>query len=192
MAIQLATYTFVVARSSDFAIGQGNQLPWKLPSDLKNFKAITMGNPIVMGRRTFDSIGRPLPGRPNIVISREGGQDRSGVSFVTSKEDAMALAQHEARRLNATEVMIVGGGEIFRLFDRDATKVHLTEVQTTIPLGDAHYYRQFSDDEWFTRTRSVHRYAGDEFSYVVTTHERRAVDANIVRHCERNGTYAFV
>jgi dihydrofolate reductase len=192
MAVKLATYTFVVARSRDYAIGQGNELPWKLPSDLKNFKAVTMGSPIVMGRRTFESIGRPLPGRPNIVISREGGQNRTGVTFVTSKDAAMTLAQQEARKLNAAEIMIVGGGEIFKLFDRDATKVHLTEVDTTIPSGDAHYCRQFPENEWIESARRAYKHPGDEFGYVVTTYERRPLETSIGRVDMRSIEHAFV
>lgn len=173
MAASIATYTFVVARSQDYAIGQGNALPWRLPSDLKSFKLLTMGKPIVMGRRTYDSIGRPLPGRPNIIISRDGGNDRPGLYFVTSKDDATRLAQSEARRLDASEIMIVGGAEIFNLFAREVSKVHLTEVHTLIPAGDAHYKRDFSGPEW----RVVHSYSmsagnGDEYGYDVTTYER--------------------
>lgn len=176
MAANIATYTFVVARSQDHAIGQGNALPWSLPSDLRNFKSLTMGKPIVMGRRTYESIGRPLPGRPNIIISREGGKDQPGLFFVTSKEEAMTLAQSEARKLGANEVMIVGGAEIFNLFAREASKVHLTEVKTLIPTGDAHYRRDFSGPEWrVLRSYSMNAGCGDQYSYEVTTYERHVV-----------------
>lgn len=172
-----ATYTFVVARSRDYAIGQGNALPWKLPSDLKSFKSLTMGKPIVMGRRTYESIGKPLPGRPNIVISREGGIDRPGLSFVSSKEAATRLAQAEARRLGADEIMIVGGAEIFNLFSKEVSKVHLTEVDTFIPDGDAHYGRQFDAPEWCEVQKiQMEGAPGDEYRYVVTTYTRRMTD----------------
>ena len=187
MAEVIATYTFVVARSQDYAIGRGNALPWKLPSDLKSFKSLTMGKPIVMGRRTFESIGRPLPGRPNIIISREGGTDQIGLYFVTSKDAAMQLAQREARALGANEIMIVGGAEIFNLFAKEVTKVHLTEVKTVIPEGDAHYTREFSAPEWTVVQRyEVAAKAGDQHSYLVTTYERRDVaSGQLSYHCRQ-------
>ena len=191
MADHLATYTFVVARSRDGAIGRGNALPWKLPSDLRSFKTLTMGKPIVMGRRTFKSIGRPLPGRPNIVISREGGTDQPGLYFVKSKDEAMRLAQSKARDLRAKEIMIVGGAEIFNLFGREVTKVHLTEVDTAIPEGDAHYLRDFNNADWVpTYNHRVIAEAGDEYNYIVTTYERRR--AQISRQASAGREFAHV
>lgn len=180
MASQPMIYSFIVARSRDHAIGCENALPWRLPSDLRRFKQLTLGKPIIMGRRTYDSIGHPLPGRPNIVISREKGEDRAGLTFVSSKEEAMRLAETEARRLGVREVMVVGGAEIFELFDQDASRVYLTEVETQVSKGDAYYTRNFSD--WIVKHReSVSNRPNDEFDYVLTIFERPALERSLAQ-----------
>jgi dihydrofolate reductase len=130
----------VVAVSTNNVIGADGRLPWRLPEDLKRFKEITMGKPIVMGRLTYESIGRPLPGRQNIVITRQAGYVAKGCDVVSSPADALRAAG------NVGEVMIIGGGEIYRQFLRRAQRVYLTRVHQSID-GDA-YFPGLPDDEW--------------------------------------------
>lgn len=124
--------TLIVAVADNGVIGRQNELPWRLPEDLKRFKALTMGKPIVMGRKTFESIGKPLPGRTNIVVSRQAGLSLPGCVVVDSLAAALAAAGH------VDEVMIIGGGEIYRQALAQADCVQLTEVHAAIE-GDARF-----------------------------------------------------
>ncbi len=110
-------------------------MPWKLSSDLKRFKAITTGNPIIMGRKTYESIGRPLPGRHNIVISRNADFSAEGVHAVKSVEQALQIAQLWGQGNGASEICILGGGEIYRLFLDLAHRIYYTKVKAK-PGGD--------------------------------------------------------
>ncbi|MGH8178324.1 MAG: dihydrofolate reductase [Steroidobacter sp.] len=132
--------SIVVAASENHVIGVGNQLPWRLPDDLKRFKALTMGKPILMGRKTFESIGRPLPGRLNIVISRQSGLALEGAIVVDSVDAALAAAQP------SPEVMLIGGAEIFRQALPRTSTIYMTWVHATLP-GDAHF-PALSGEEW--------------------------------------------
>lgn len=116
---------FVVAMTRSGVMGKNNTLPWYLPEDLKHFKKVTMGNPIVMGRKTYESIGRPLPGRRNIVLSRQTDLDYAGVEVYASFELALAELQKEA---SIQEVDIIGGAEIFKQTIDKATKLHITWI----------------------------------------------------------------
>lgn len=126
----------IVAAADNDVIGRDNALPWHLPADLKHFKRITMGKPIIMGRRTFDSIGRPLPGRSNIVISRRSDYAAEGVHCVTSLGTAIELAQDVARADGSEELVIIGGAQIYALAMPLASRLYLTRVHTQ-PAGDA-------------------------------------------------------
>ena len=114
--------SLIVAVADNGVIGRDNALPWHLPEDLKRFKRITMGKPIVMGRKTFESIGKPVPGRQNIVVTRDANSHREGVIVVHSVDEAVAAAR------GAAEIMIIGGADLFRLFLPRAGRVHLTRV----------------------------------------------------------------
>src|SRR5690242_21477778 len=114
--------SIIVAVADNGVIGSGNHLPWRLPDDLKRFKALSLGKPIVMGRKTFDSIGRPLPGRLNIVISRQPGLEIPGCTVVTSIDAAIAAAQP------APEIVIIGGADIYRQVLPRVQVIHLTRV----------------------------------------------------------------
>jgi dihydrofolate reductase len=116
----------VVAADERGGIGHVGGLPWHLPHDLKRFKAITMGKPIVMGRRTWDSIGRPLPGRRSIVVSRQAGLAIEGAEVVGSLEEALGAAS------DAPEVCVIGGAELYRLALPRADVIHLTRVHATV------------------------------------------------------------
>ena len=106
--------SIIVAAAKNLAIGKDNQLLWHLPEDLKYFKRVTMGKPIVMGRKTFESIGRPLPGRLNIVITRQSDWQHEGVKVVHSIEEALILAESQSFIDGSDEVMVIGGAEIYK------------------------------------------------------------------------------
>lgn len=130
--------TFVVAVSENGVIGREGDMPWQLSSDLKRFKALTIGRPVIMGRKTYLSIGRPLPGRPNIVITRDKGFSADGAHVVSSVEDAISLAETFARRDGVDEIAVIGGGEIYRqLMDR-ADILHVTHVEEALD-GDTRF-----------------------------------------------------
>jgi dihydrofolate reductase len=124
--------TLIVAAADNGTIGRENSLPWHLPDDLKRFKSLTLGKPIVMGRRTFESIGKPLPGRQNIVVTRDANYRRDGVTVVHDPEAALRAAA------GAPEIMIIGGAELFRAFLPAAQRVHLTRVHADI-AGDVQW-----------------------------------------------------
>lgn len=125
--------THVVAVSENAVIGRDGDMPWKLSTDLKRFKALTMGKPVVMGRKTWDSIGRPLPGRSNIVISRRSDFLPEGATLVSSLEAALDTA-----RAFGPEICIIGGGEIYRQSMDLTDVIHLTRVESVIE-GDTRY-----------------------------------------------------
>jgi len=118
--------SLIVAVADNGVIGRDNALPWHLPEDLKRFKRITLGKPVVMGRKTFESIGKPLPGRQNIVVSRDASYQRDGVTVVQSVDAAIAAAE------GAAEIMVIGGADLFRLFLPRAGRVHLTRVMADV------------------------------------------------------------
>ena len=113
--------SIIVAMSNNNVIGINNTLPWHIPQDLKRFKSLTMGNPIVMGRKTFDSIGRPLPGRKNIVITRNEDSIIEGVEIVNSINSLLALIKNEEH------VFVIGGEQIYKIFLDHATHLYVTE-----------------------------------------------------------------
>jgi len=127
-----AIVSLVVARADNGVIGAAGAIPWRIPEDMKRFKAITMGKPVVMGRKTWDSLPRkPLPGRTNIVITRDRVWRADGAVVAASVEEALALAEREGPK----EIAIVGGAEIYRLALPHANRIHLTEVHAS-PAGD--------------------------------------------------------
>ncbi len=137
----MTVIALVVAVSRNGVIGRNGGLPWHLSSDLKRFKAITMGKPVVMGRKTWESLPRkPLPGRRNIVITRSAGYVAEGADIVATAEAALRLVA------GAEEICILGGGEIYRLFLPLAGRVYLTEVQLEV-TGDT-YFPSLPATEW--------------------------------------------
>ena len=144
----MAILSFVVAMARNGIIGQDNQLPWRLPADLRHFKAVTMGKPIIMGRKTYESIGRPLPGRTNIVLTRAPDYTAEGCLVVHSVEEALAAAG------DAEEVMIIGGAELYRQLLPRADRIYLTRVEEDV-AGDT-YFPQLDADRWHERSREAH------------------------------------
>ena len=131
--IQLAV---IVAAAENGVIGRNNTLPWHLSEDLRYFKKVTLGKPIVMGRKTFESIGRPLPGRTNIVITRNPGFQAEGVRVVASLDDALRLAQDIASIEGVRELVVIGGAEIYKAAIPRADRLYITEVHASVE-GDA-------------------------------------------------------
>jgi dihydrofolate reductase len=126
------TISLVAAMAKNRVIGKDNAMPWHLPADLKHFKAVTLGKPIIMGRKTFESIGRPLPGRQNIVISRNANYQCEGCDTVTSIEAALELVkQHD-------EVMLIGGGFLYNQVLPMANKLYLTFIDLEVD-GDTFF-----------------------------------------------------
>ena len=134
----------IVAMASNRTIGRDNELPWRLPEDLKYFKSVTMGKPIVMGRKTFDSIGRPLPGRLNIVITRNAEWQHLGVKTASSLQKAVAIAVETQPKIR--EVMVIGGAEIYRAAIELADRLYITRVQAQVE-GDA-FFPEYDEAAW--------------------------------------------
>jgi dihydrofolate reductase len=126
----------VVAVADNGVIGRDNALPWRQRTDLQHFKAVTMGRPVIMGRRTLDSIGRVLPGRPTIVLSRGTPDLPDGVHLAHSPDEAVATAKAIARELGVGEIMVIGGAEVYRALAPQIDTVELTEIHAS-PQGDA-------------------------------------------------------
>lgn len=124
--------SLVVAMAENGVIGRDNGLPWRLSSDLRRFKALTIGKPVVMGRKCYQSIGKPLPGRPNVVITRDRSYRPDGVIVVHSYEEAIAVATAEAEKLGADEIAVIGGGEIYQLAMDTADLLHVTHIDAVI------------------------------------------------------------
>jgi dihydrofolate reductase len=138
--------SLIVAVSRNGVIGIDNQLPWHLPEDLKYFKSVTMGKPIIMGRKTFDSIGRPLPGRTNIVITRDSSWQVDGVEVARTLAQAMTLGQLACAQADVDEAMVIGGEQIYRMTLPAADRLYLTEVQAEVE-GDA-FFPEFDTKDW--------------------------------------------
>lgn len=136
----------IVAQAKNRVIGINNKLPWHLPEDLRYFKQVTMAKPIIMGRNTFESIGRPLPGRTNIVISRQENYAPANVKVVSSLEDAIDLAESICLIDGAEEAMVIGGAQIYTQALEKADRLYLTEVDAEIE-GDA-WFPEFQRENW--------------------------------------------
>jgi dihydrofolate reductase len=137
----------VAALDRHRAIGRGNELPWRLPDDLKRFKALTLGKPVLMGRKTAQSLGRALPGRRSLVLTRSGSVPFAGMEAVASLDEAITLA-------GAADLMVIGGGEIYALALPFANTMHLTHVDTEVADADA-YFPAFDPAQWQARFRET-------------------------------------
>lgn len=142
------TLSLVAAVDRALAIGRGNALPWHLPDDLRRFKALTLGKPILMGGNTARSLGRALPGRRNLVLTRGGLAPFAGMEAVASLADAQALAAGE-------DLMVIGGGEIYSLALPSADRLYLTHVETTVADADA-FFPAFDTRQWLIDRREAH------------------------------------
>jgi len=160
--------SLIVAIAENGVIGARNQLPWHLPDDLRHFRAITTGHTVITGRKNYESIGRPLPNRRNIVVSRQRGFDAPGCLVAHSLDEALAMAATES------EVFVIGGAQLYAQALPFATRLYLTEIHTTVP-GDT-MFPVFERDEWEERTREDHpaddRHA-HAFSFVLLERKRK-------------------
>ncbi|MGH8492933.1 MAG: dihydrofolate reductase [Moraxellaceae bacterium] len=158
----------IAAVAENGCIGIDNKLPWYLPEDLKYFKAVTSGKPIIMGRTTFDSLGRALPNRTNIVITRNAGFTApEGVRVVHSLEEAIMLAESVAHINGNDEVVVIGGAQIYAQALPRADRLYLTEVKKSV-AGDA-FFPAWEKSDWKEIGRQEHHYepAGLDYSFVV-------------------------
>lgn len=128
----------ILAMAENRVIGKDNRLPWHIPGELKYFKQVTMGKPLLMGRRTFESIGRPLPGRLNIVVTRRPDFRAEGVEVYCGVEPALERARRAARELGVSEVMVIGGAQLYAALLPLADRIYLTEVHFSVD-GDTHF-----------------------------------------------------
>ena len=139
---------FVVAAAQNGVIGRDGQLPWRLPSDLKRFRQLTLGKPVIMGRKTYQSIGKPLDGRDNIVLSRQSDFRASGVAVVGEIGQAIQLGRRLAAARGVHEVAIIGGAEVFRAALAEADRIYLTcvhgapEGETRLPALDPEAWQE--------------------------------------------------
>ncbi len=163
----------MVAVAENGVIGSNNKLPWRLPEDLRYFKRTTMGKPVIMGRKTWDSIGRPLPGRTNIVVSRQPDLQLEGALLAGDLEAALTLAESVAFIDGVEEVVVIGGAELYRLALPQADRLYLTEVHAVV-TGDA-YFPDWRRETWREAMRE--RYMKDEsnpYDYSFVVYERNS------------------
>jgi dihydrofolate reductase len=156
--------TIIAAVAANGIIGKDNRMPWHLPEDLKRFKSLTMGHPMIMGRKTWESLPGRLPGRPHIVVSRNPGYQAAGATVVPSLAAAVAAAG------DAGEVFVIGGAELYAQALAAADRLQLTEIAADF-AGDAHF-PAYDRAAWRETAREAHR-AEAGFDYVFVTYERR-------------------
>lgn len=163
--------SIVVAVAKNGVIGRGNDLPWRIPSDLKNFKATTLGKPVIMGRRTWDSLSRkPLPGRANFVVSRKS-ESLEGAVVCDTPEKALRKAREAARENGAGEVCLIGGAALYGALLPLVSRIYLTEVDLA-PEGDTHF-PVLNPPEWReVSAERVEAGEGDDAGFVVRVLER--------------------
>ncbi|WP_078085519.1 dihydrofolate reductase [Microbulbifer mangrovi] len=170
MAVTSPGLAMIVAMARNRAIGRENTLPWRISGDLQFFKRTTLGKPIVMGRKTFESIGRPLPGRQNIVITRNPDWSVDGVTVVSSLEQALDVAAATAAREGADEVMVIGGAEIYRQAMPLAQRLYVTEVDAEVE-GDAFF--PALNETWREVSRDCYPASEkDEYNYCLVQYDR--------------------
>jgi dihydrofolate reductase len=160
--------SFFIAIAENGVIGKDNAMPWRLSSDLKRLKAMTMGKPIIMGRKTWESFPkRPLPGRPNLIVTRDADYDAPGGEVFTSVDAALVRGEVLAGELGVDEVMILGGAQVYNALLPRATRIYLTEVHAE-PEGDTRF--TFDRAQWHEVSRERHE-AGEKdsapYSYVL-------------------------
>ncbi|NML29499.1 dihydrofolate reductase [Paraburkholderia antibiotica] len=166
----MTTLTLIVARASNGVIGRDNQLPWRLPEDLKFFKRTTMGAPIIMGRKTHESIGRPLPGRRNIVVTRDASRRYQGCDTATNLDDALRLAGQD----QAPQAFLIGGAQLYQEGLQHADKLIVTEIaadfdgDATFPVIDRAVWEEIARE-------AHHSNAPNDFDYAFVTYQRKDV-----------------
>jgi len=161
----------VVAIGENGVIGRGGRLPWHLRSDLQHFKRLTLHKPLIMGRKTYESIGKPLPQRTNIVVTRDPGFAAPGVLLAPDLETAFALARADAERRGTDEIMVIGGSDVFAATMGDADRLEVTLVHAA-PEGDV-AFPPIDPNLWREVARAQHaRGPHDDFDFTTLTYER--------------------
>ena len=160
----------IYAVAENGVIGRDNAMPWRLPTDLKRFKALTLGNAVIMGRRTFESIGRPLPKRTNIVVTRQCGYAHEGIHVVSSPAEALALARSLAV---GNAISVIGGAEIYQQLLPEADRLHVTHVDAR-PNGDTRMDPIDGNDWRLVRSERAERSENDSAGMTFATYERRS------------------
>lgn len=161
----------IAALADNRVIGVDNRLPWRLPADLRYFKATTLGKPVIMGRKTWDSLGRALPGRLNLVVSRQPGLQLDGAEVQASLEAALARAAEWAEAERAGEIMLIGGAELYAQALPLAERLYLTRVHLT-PEGDA-WFPAFAEADWQRVSQHGHPAEGDAPGHSFEVWQRR-------------------
>jgi dihydrofolate reductase len=162
-----------VARAMNGVIGRDGVLPWRIATDMAHFKALTLGKPVIMGRKTWDSLPRrPLPGRTNIVLTRDGSFEPRNAVRCEDFSEALQIAREQASEDEASEVCVIGGAALFALALPKAGRIYLTEVEADV-AGDA-VFPPFDETQWVEVSRQAHpASAHDEHPFVFRTLERR-------------------
>ncbi|MEB2872796.1 dihydrofolate reductase [Pseudomonas rhizosphaerae] len=161
----------IAALAENRVIGIDNSMPWHLPGDFKYFKATTLGKPIIMGRKTWDSLGRPLPGRLNLVVSRQSDLDLPGAEVFASLDAAIERAEAWAHEEGAEEVMLIGGAQLYELGLGQADRLYLTRVASQ-PDGDA-WFPEFDENQWQQVSSVANEAVDDKPAYAFEVWERR-------------------
>lgn len=171
----MPSIAFVVARSHpENVIGCENRLPWKLRTDMQFFKNVTEHHAVIMGRKTFDSIGRPLPNRMNIVISRSEGNSSNNLIWVKDRESALFFADFYSIAAQRTQLIIIGGEQVYEVFEDLVNKIFLTEVFAKFPDGDARFDFSIDHRKWKTIDEKDYLKSEiDEFPFRISVYERR-------------------
>lgn len=146
------TISIIAAVANNNVIGNKNQLPWKLPADMRHFRELTMGKPVIMGSLTYESIGRPLPGRDNIVLTKDPEYKAPGCKIACSLDEALALAENSEMGQQAREAMICGGASVYRQYLPRADRMYLTLIEADFE-GDA-FFPEFDMQEWEEEERT--------------------------------------
>jgi dihydrofolate reductase len=163
----------VAAVAQNGVIGRGNSLPWRVKSDLRHFRALTMGKPVIVGRKTFFAIGKPLPGRTNIVVSRDAAFAAPGMLVAPSFDAALAAARGDALRRGTDEIIVAGGGDIYAQAIPLAARLCITYIHRAVD-GDA-YFPPIDRSIWREIARDEHQAAaGDDAAFAFVTYERAA------------------
>ena len=157
----------IAALAQNRVIGRDNQLPWHLPADLKHFKALTLGKPIIMGRKTWDSLGRPLPGRLNLVISRQPGLQLEGAEVFASLDAALQRAEAWALVQGVDELMLIGGAQLYGQALPQADRLYLTRVELS-PEGDA-WFPELDASTWQCSAAEAHEATEQTPAYAFET-----------------------
>jgi dihydrofolate reductase len=162
----------VAAIGENYVIGRGGQLPWRLKSDLQHFRGLTINKPVVMGRKTYESIGKPLKDRTNIVLTKDLSLSVPGGVLATSMDAAMSFARQDAKKRGVDEIMIIGGGDVFERMMPKADRLEITHVHAS-PAGDA-FFPPIDPDIW-CEVGHIDFSAGpdDDASFTASTYVRR-------------------